>query len=280
MHGDTFRTVQNDAYVHGYKARERVRLQDQALTLTQLLHSDTAYPAGATVLEAGCGIGAQTITLARNSPKASITAIDISEPSLAQAHDAVRAAGTTNVVFAQADIFNLPFADESFDHVFVCFVLEHLDKPAEALQSLKRVLKRGGTLTAIEGDHGSVYFHPDSESARRAIRCLVELQQRAGGNAMIGRTLYPLLLHAGFSNVAVSPRMVYVDSSKPDLADGFTKRTFTAMVAGVREASIASGLIDASDFERGIRDLYRTTEAGGVFCYTFFKACALSPILV
>jgi cyclopropane fatty-acyl-phospholipid synthase-like methyltransferase len=55
------------AYVHGYDPRENLRLQDQASTLVELLHSDTAYPAGSSVLEAGCGVGAQTITLAANS---------------------------------------------------------------------------------------------------------------------------------------------------------------------------------------------------------------------
>ncbi len=52
-------------YVHGYDPRENIRLQDQASTLVQLLHSDTIYPAGSKVLEAGCGVGAQTITLAK-----------------------------------------------------------------------------------------------------------------------------------------------------------------------------------------------------------------------
>ena len=38
----------------------------------------------------------------------------------------------------------------------------------------------------------------------------------------------------------VSPRMVYVDGSRPDLIDGFTRKTFTAMVEGVRETAIAA----------------------------------------
>ena len=44
-------------YVHGYEARESERLVDQANVLARLLHSDTTYPAGAQVLEAGCGVG-------------------------------------------------------------------------------------------------------------------------------------------------------------------------------------------------------------------------------
>jgi len=154
-----------------------------------LLHGDTAYPAGSRVLEVGCGVGAQTLTLAANSPDAAITAIDIA-------------------------------------------------------------------------------------AARAAIACQVELQRRAGGDAMIGRALYPLLIAAGYRAPRVSPRMVYVDGSRPDLIEGFTKRTFTAMIAGVREPALATGLTDAAAFDQGIRDLYRTAEADGVFCYTFFKAVA------
>ena len=262
------------AYVHGYDSREQRRLNDQASSLVELLHADTAYPAGSSVLEAGCGVGAQTVTLATNSPGARITSIDVSAASLAEAGKAVRAAGLANVTLQQADIFELPFAPASFDHVFVCFVLEHLARPVDALKALRRVLKPGGSITVIEGDHGSTYFHPDSAFAQRAVQCLVDLQAQAGGNSLIGRELYPLLQEAGYHGARVSPRMVYVDASRPALVEGFTKNTFTAMVEGIRAPAIEAGLMSAADFDRGIADLTRTAEADGVFCYTFFKASA------
>jgi SAM-dependent methyltransferase len=258
-------------YVHGYQPRENERLHDQAGTLVDLLHSDTTYPRGSAVLEAGCGVGAQTVTLARRSPHARFTSVDVSADSIAEARRRVQRAGLTNVELRQADILDLPVESESFDHVFVCFVLEHLARPVEALMALNRVLRPGGTTTVIEGDHGSAYFHPDSPAAQAAIACQVELQRRAGGNALIGRQLHPLMVEAGLDAVHVSARMVYVDSSRPELVDGFTRRTFTAMIEGVREPAIAAGLIEPSRFDAGIRALHRTTEADGVFCYTFFK---------
>jgi SAM-dependent methyltransferase len=172
------------AYVHGYELRENLRLQDQASSLVELLHSDTTYPEGSSVLEAGCGVGAQTVTLASNSPKALITSIDVSAASVVEAREAVQAAGINNVTLRQADLFHLPFPPASFDHVFVCFVLEHLAQPVEALRALKHVLKPGGTITVIEGDHGSAFFYPQSDYARRAVRCQVELQARAGGECV------------------------------------------------------------------------------------------------
>ena len=260
-----------DGYVHGYEVRENDRLLDQAGTLVELLHHDTTYPPGSTVLEAGCGVGAQTVPLAQRSPGARFISVDVAAGSLDEARRRAGAAGLTNVEFRRADIFELPFERESFDHVFVCFVLEHLSRPVDALGRLRGLLRPGGTITVIEGDHGSAYFHPDDAAARRAIGCLVELQRRSGGNALIGRGVYPLLVEAGFGAVRVVPRVVYVDASRPELADGFTRKTFTAMVEGVREAAIGEGLIDAADFDAGVRALNRTAEPDGVFCYTFFK---------
>jgi SAM-dependent methyltransferase len=259
------------SYVHGYRAREHERLQDQAGTLVDILHDDTKYPPGSQVLEAGCGVGAQTVTLAKRSPEAFFTSVDISSDSLRAAKAAVAAVGLTNVRFEVADVFDLSFAPESFDHIFICFLLEHLPSPVAAVTILMRLLKAGGTVTVIEGDHGSTYFHPESEAAHEAINCQVELQRRGGGNALIGRELYPLMVEAGLRAVRVSPRMVYVDGSRPDLIDGFTRKTFIAMIEGVREPAIKAGLIAPEHFDSGIRGLQRTTEPDGVFCYTFFK---------
>jgi SAM-dependent methyltransferase len=250
------------AYVHGYAARESERLDDQAGALVELLHHDTAYPAGSRVLEAGCGVGAQTHALAAQSPDAHFTSIDVSAESLAVARERVTAG---NVEFVEADLHS--FEAEPFDHVFVCFVLEHLRDPYAALRRLKTLLKPGGTLTVIEGDHGSTYFHPESAAADDAIDCLVRLQN---GDAKIGRRLYPLLTEAGFGGVQVSPRMVYVDASKPELVEGFTLKTFTAMIEGVREPALTAGLIDADRFDQGVSDLAATE----TFSYTFFKAVA------
>ncbi len=264
-------------YVHGYDAAESLRLNDQAATLDALLHRDTVYPAGSAVLEAGCGVGAQTVPLLRGSPGARITCLDISAKSLAEAEARVQAAGLPVPQFRQGDLQALPFPDSSFDHAFVCFVLEHLRDPARALSELRRVLRPGGSLTVVEGDHGSTLFHPDDPAARAVIRCQVALQRAAGGDPDIGRRLYPLLTAAGLRTVRVSPRQVYVDGSRPELAAGFVRKTFTAMVAGVRDEAIRAGLTDAAAFDAGIRALLRTGELDGVFCYTFFKAIGFKP---
>ncbi len=264
--------MNNRDYVHGYSSTENRRLCDQANTLSQLLHHDSVFQPAGKVLEAGCGIGAQTVLLAPKNPGCTFISVDIAEESLAVAERTIREKNIQNVRFQVANVFDLPFNDESFDHIIVCFLLEHLRDPAAALTSLKRVLRKGGTITVIEGDHGSAYYHPRSREAQATIQCLIDIQASLGGDSLIGRELYPLLVSAGFKGCSVSPRMVYADDSLPHMADGFTRKTFTAMVEGVRQQAISRGLISESGWEKGIADLYRTAETGGTFCYTFFKA--------
>jgi cyclopropane fatty-acyl-phospholipid synthase-like methyltransferase len=141
-------------YVHGYGEAESLRLHDQATTLERLVHEGTAFPPGSSVLEAGSGVGSQTIPLLRRNPGARITCVDIAAASLAEA-------------------------------------------------------------------------------------------------ASRGR--------------------------RPELAEGFIRRTYVPMVAAVRDRAVEAGLTDPVAFSRGIDGLMRTAEPGGVFCYTFFKAVAAVP---
>jgi hypothetical protein len=108
------------------------------------------------------------------------------------------------------------------------------------------------------------------------VRCLIDLQAACGGDALIGRRLYPLLQQARFEEVRVDPRVVYVDPSRPAWEEGFSRQTFIAMVSGVEQAAIDGGLIDPADWRQGIEDL-EATVGRGTFHYTFFKAVARGP---
>jgi len=264
-------------YVHGYTVREEGRLYDQAQTLAELLHHDTVYGAGERILEAGCGIGAQTRILASKNRRTRFTSIDLSAQSVARGREEAELLGLSNVEFQVADVYRLPFDDDSFDHGFVCFLLEHLRDPRGALSELARVVKPRGTMTIIEGDHGSAYFYPACTESERAIKALVRIQAEMGGNSLIGRQLYPLLDEAGLEDVTVSPRMVYADRTRPKLVEGFIRDTFTAMVEGVRDRAVSMGLFSVEEWEKGVRGLLRTMEPDGVFCYTFFKATGINP---
>lgn len=263
-------------YVHGYSETEAARLKDQADALAGFLYGDLRFPAGARVLEAGCGTGCQTARLAQANPQARFLSVDVSAASLDVARRAVAARGLSNVTLRQADMLRLAQGPERFDHVFVCFVLEHLPDPHGALCALRGLLKPGGGITVIEGDHGSFYCHPETPRARQTVQCLVTLQARAGGDALIGRRLHPLLAGAGFGRIAVEPRVVYVDGGKPELIEGFSRNTFIAMVRGVRGQALSAGLMSPEDWDAGVAEMERAATPEGTFCYTFFRAAAVA----
>ncbi len=262
-------------YVHGYSPRETQRLQEQSGILEELLHSDTFYPAGSKVLEAGCGVGGQTVILSRRSPEAKFTSIDISLKSLKEARAHIGKEGITNVCFQPSDIMQLPFDAEIFDHVFVCFLLEHLSEPLEALIELKRVIKKGGTLTVIEGDHGSCFWHLETHASLKVWDCMIKSQQQLGHDPLIGRRLYPLLKQAEFDIKYVDPRWVYADALNPELRNGMVNKIIVPMTQTARAQSIKAGMIDPEEWKTGITDMENVaTDPEGTFFYTWFKGVA------
>ena len=263
------------AYVHGYGEREAQRLMDQAESVSDLIHHDTEFPPDSRILEVACGVGAQTVAMAQRLPACRFVSFDKIPQSVGLAAERVRTAGLQEVHLLTADLFEAPFKPESFDVLFVSYLLEHLPDPLAALISLKTLLRPGGTLLVVEGDHGSCYFHPDTPEAIRAWKCLIEVQAGLGCDSEIGRRLHPLLQSAGFENVRVSPRMVYADQSRPHVQNQFVLQTIVPMVEGVRTEALAKGLMSPAEWEKGLADLRETgLSSKGTFCYTFFKASA------
>ena len=266
------------AYVHGYGEREAQRLMDQATSVRDLIHHDTQFPPDSRILEVACGVGAQTVAMAQRLPACRFVSFDKTPQSVGLAAERVRIAELQKVHLLTADLFEAPFKPESFDVLFVSYLLEHLSDPLAALTSLKALLRPGGDLLVVEGHHGSCYFHPDTPEAIRAWQCLIEVQAELGCDSEIGRRLHPLLQSAGFEDVRVSPRMVYADESRPLVQHQFVLQTIVPMVEGVRTEALAKGLMSPIEWEKGVADLRETgLSSKGTFCYTFFKASATKP---
>lgn len=269
---DAIKSDQQARYIHGYSDREARRLVDQATSVADFLHHDSIWEAGSRILEIGCGVGAQTQIIAPQNPDCEFVSIDISSASLKLAQEGINQLRIQNVTLLERDAFTIdPRIDGTFDHVFICFLLEHVHQPKALLRQAKKMLKSGGTITVIEGDHGSTFFHPDHDAARQLVQAQVDLQQQKGGNANIGRMLFPLLAATDYQNIQVSPRQIYVDASMPHLVDGFIKNTFTAMIQGMSEELLQAKLVDPITLQAGIKGLLRTAESDGAFSYTFFK---------
>jgi len=96
-----------------------------------------ALKPGEAVLDLGSGGGIDTLLAASQvGPGGRAIGLDMTEAMLERARHHATLMGLRNVEFRQADIFALPFEAESFDHVFVCLVLEHVAQPDEALAEI------------------------------------------------------------------------------------------------------------------------------------------------
>ena len=260
------------AYVHGYSDRETQRLLEQSLILEQLLHEGTHYPEGSRILEVGSGVGGQTRILSRRNPGAYFLALEITEESIAKAREIASHEQITNVEYMNADLFNTSMDPECFDHVFVCFVLEHMNHPDRALKILSNALKTGGTITIIEGDHGSGFWTPETWESRLAWEGLIRSQRDLGHDPNIGRRVYPLLKGSGFSVQGVSPRWVYADRSNPELLDGVINKIIAPMVHSAEHQVLEAGYMDKDAWARGLKDIENVSRhPEGTFFYTWFK---------
>lgn len=97
------------------------------------------------ILEVAAGTGLLTSVL---PAEASITATDYAEAMVAQLQARMTAEGRKNVVCERADIYRLPYEDDSFDTAVAANVLHLVPDLPQALAELRRVLVPGGQLLA------------------------------------------------------------------------------------------------------------------------------------
>lgn len=265
----------NIQYLHGFTKMEAERLLIQAKALSPFIQSDTQFPPNSKVLEVGCGVGAQTILLAQRYPNVQFEAIDHSGESIEKANTLVQMQGITNIHFKQADLLKLPYPPESFDCIISSFVFEHIEDPVGALRTCQKAIKKEGSITLIEGEHDSVYYYPENNEMNLVWNSYARLHQSYHGDPHIGRKLYPLLKQAGFRDIQISPCVVYMDGSKPELMKSILEETILAAFDAVKEDALKQNILDARIWNKGINDFYELAiNPEAVFCYTWLKAKA------
>jgi SAM-dependent methyltransferase len=96
------------------------------------------------ILVAGGGTGREALRMSRWAPEGRVTAIDISNTSLAYARERCAANGATNIEFHQRDLLTVAEMGRSFDFISCCGVLHHIPDPEAGWAALTSVLKPGG----------------------------------------------------------------------------------------------------------------------------------------
>jgi SAM-dependent methyltransferase len=161
---------------------------------------------GVTVLDCGCGPGTITRDIARQIAPGKVIGVDFNGDQIALAAAEAKAQGIANVEFRQANVYELPFPDNSFDAVFSHALLEHLKDPVKAAIELKRVLKPGGMIGVCTPDWGGFLLAPPTEKLLLAFEAYKALQNRNGGDVYCGHKLGMYLERAGFESLVMRSR--------------------------------------------------------------------------
>lgn len=102
---------------------------------------------GQTVLDVGIGTGASLQFYPADRGR--IVGIDLSGGMLAKAREKIAETGRRNVVLARANALVMPFADDSFDAVFVSHVISVVSDPVRLLDECCRVSRPGSKIVMV-----------------------------------------------------------------------------------------------------------------------------------
>lgn len=174
-------------------------VQDYADFLTPHLAPD------AHLLDVGCGTGALSLGLAART--GSVTAVDVDNEDLDEARALAMRLGVTNVEFREGSAYALDLPDGHVDVVFAHSLLEALDRPADALREMVRVLRPGGVVGVASVEYGGyVVAGPRAELLRRFYEIREELWLLDGLDPYLGRGLRALLSRAGLTGVVATAK--------------------------------------------------------------------------
>ena len=127
-------------------------------------------PAGATVLDMGCGRGTSIRLILDMFRPQRLVAFDIDAALVAQARRLAQRLGEA-VEVRVADATSIPFADAEFDAAFDLGMLHHVPNWRGALREIARALKPGGVLYFAEPSYGRIH---------RGMYCLMGHPKDAG----------------------------------------------------------------------------------------------------
>jgi ubiquinone/menaquinone biosynthesis C-methylase UbiE len=160
--------------------------------------------AGLTLLDIGCGPGNITLDLAARVRPGGTVGIDAAEAAIAAARDAARDAGVADVAFDVADVYALPFDDDSFDIVHAHQVLQHLPDPVAALREMRRVCRPGGIVAARDSDYAAMTWFPADDALDRWLALYRAIARGNSAEPDAGRWLLHWAHTAGFTDVQPS----------------------------------------------------------------------------
>ena len=252
-----------ERYTLGYSSQTVQRLQKRSAAKEAgflLPH----LSAGMRLLDCGCGPGSISIGLAEAVAPGRVIGVDIEPNQYRSAWSQMAKHPETNLHFASADVYRLPFAANAFDAAFLHNVLSHLRRPLEVLKGIYRLLSPGGVIGISHPDFSGQLISPSDPLLDRDHELYWRLVEHNGGNPAIGKHQRTLLHEAGFVRVEAVAKYSTVGTQ-----DGVRARAKHGgrMSGGsdIAQQMIDLGWTDRSELDRIIAAWRKWSEQPGAF---------------
>lgn len=230
---------------HGFD-EEIYRLQAQAL-LTWFKESakllQFGLEDGFDILEIGSGPGFITERLMDLCPNSFITCLEL-DPNLTSIAKAyLKRKGYTRFRIVQGSAHDICFADKTFDFAYARFVMQHLSDPLEAAKEVRRILKSTSRFITTEIDDGLPFISDPPLAYQNLIENKISKHYvHKGADRFIGRKIWNILTHAGFTNLDLQAMLIHSGELKEEhLAQQLNPKIF--------EHWIKDGLLSREEFK-------------------------------
>jgi ubiquinone/menaquinone biosynthesis C-methylase UbiE len=152
------------------------------------------------VIDVGCGTGGPTFSIAEKlSDEGCIIGIDNSRETINNAIVTATNKRTGNIQFIHGDASDLPFSCSYFDIAYCRHLLMHMEKCSDIIQELKRVVKNGGWVVAIEGDFETFKYYP----VFKGWELYMDFVRSNIASPNAGRQLWKLFHDIGFLEITI-----------------------------------------------------------------------------
>jgi len=170
------------------------------------------------ILDVGCGPAVIDEQLAQSYPNANIVGIDVSSNRLIQASQNIKA--FPNLKLLSANLYDLPFNNNSFHFVFARMVFEYLKFPLKAISELKRVCRPDGHVMIQDIDGQFLQQYPvNIRLFEKVNKIFSELNEQTGFDPFVGRKLYYYFSTSRFQNIQVLMEPYHLLSGKINSKD-------------------------------------------------------------
>ena len=250
----------NPTYIHGYSFTEQARLIEQAEILAPAVFGGLALASDRTLLEIGCGVGAETRHLLRRWPQLEIDAIDLSEEQLVAARDYLcQDIAEKRVRVTRMNAEDLRFADHRFDVAMTIWVLEHAPDPKKILREVSRVLRPGGRIILNEVNNDTFRFYPHNPVIQDWWDGFNAFQQSCGADPFIGRRLEGLVEEVGYTDIRGEPLYAVSSLREPQRRPELLRYSRDLMLSGAHNMKQA-GYVDEA-LEQKLRAEFQRLES-------------------